>query len=106
VEQKQIGFVWIRLTSNGLKAFGCDLYLNSEARSKGIGRQVMLACGAKLQSLGIASIEVCVFDHNKIAQKLYVSLGFKKISYDRKNKQFTLSLNLAGMGEPKKSDLK
>lgn len=90
----QIGFVWVQLKPEEKTAFGYDIYLEPQFRSQGIGRKVMTECGKKLNALGIESVEICVFEHNEIARRLYVSLGFQEKKFDEKRRQLTLSLKI------------
>ncbi|MBK9324399.1 MAG: GNAT family N-acetyltransferase [Bdellovibrionaceae bacterium] len=76
-DEKQVGFIWVQLRPEEKSSFGYDIYLEPGFRSQGIGRQVMSLCGKKLKTLGIDSVEICVFEHNEIARRLYDSLGFK-----------------------------
>lgn len=92
----QLGFVWIQLRPEEKTAFGYDIYLEPQFRSQGIGRNVMTECGRKLNALGIESVDICVFEQNEIARKLYESLGFTEKKFDEKRKQFTLSLDIRG----------
>jgi ribosomal protein S18 acetylase RimI-like enzyme len=93
----QLGFVWVQLKPEEKTAFGYDIYLEPQFRSQGIGRKVMIECGKRLNALGIESVEICVFEHNEIARKLYASLGFTEKKYDEKRKQFTLSVDIRGI---------
>jgi ribosomal protein S18 acetylase RimI-like enzyme len=93
LEQK-MGFVWIHLMPDEKSAFGYDIFLEPKFRSQGIGREVMQACSEKLMSLGIHSVEICVFEENQIARALYASLGFTVKNFDSARKQFRLALEL------------
>ena len=90
----QLGFIWVQLSQESKTAFGYDIYLEPQFRSKGIGRKVMTECGKKLGALGIESVEICVFEHNDIARRLYASLGFQEKKFDETRKQFTLFLDI------------
>lgn len=92
----QLGFVWVQLKREEKTGFGYDIYLEPQFRSQGIGRKVMTECGKKLNALGIESVEICVFEHNEIARRLYASLGFHEKKFDEMRKQFTLSLDIKG----------
>ena len=92
--KKQIGFIWVQLIPEEKSAFGYDIFLQPEFRLQGIGRQVINLYGQKLKELGIEVIEICVFEHNAIARKLYDSFGFKTKNFNEKRRQFTLFLNL------------
>lgn len=74
----QLGFLWVQLKPENKTAFGYDIYLEPQYRSKGIGRNVMTECGKKLNALNVDSVEICVFEHNDIARRLYASLGFQE----------------------------
>ena len=93
---EQVGFVWVKLKPSEKTAFGYDIYLEPQYRSQGIGRQVISECGKKLNALGIESVEICVFEHNEIARRLYESFGFKQKKFDEKKRQFTLTIDLDG----------
>lgn len=90
----QIGFIWIQLNKEKTAAFIYDIYIEQKYRSQGIGRHVMIECQKTLKNLGIKKIELCVFEHNTIARKLYDSLGFKEVKFDKNRKQYNLSLDL------------
>lgn len=92
--KKRVGFVWFEINPKERSAFGWDIYLEPEFRSKGIGRYVMQMCGEELLRHGIHSVKICVFEHNKIARRLYESLGFIEEKFDEQRRQFTLSLKL------------
>lgn len=98
-DKKQLGFVWFQLKPQERSAFGYDIYLKPEFRSQGIGRKVMKLCGEKLKALGVDTVEICVFEHNEIARRLYNSLGFKIKGFDEKRRQFTLALSLLELGD-------
>ena len=98
-DKKQLGFIWVRLKPQERSAFGYDIYLGPEFRSQGIGRKVMKLCGEKLKTLGVDTVEICVFEHNEIARRLYSSLGFKMKGFDEKLRQFTLALSLRELGD-------
>jgi len=93
-DKKQVGFVWVQLRPEEKSSFGYDIYLEPNFRSLGIGRQAMRLCGQKLKTLDVDTVEICVFEHNEIARKLYDSLGFKTKQFDEQRQQYTLSLSL------------
>ncbi len=94
-DKNQIGFVWIRRTEKPEEAFGYDIYIEPEFRSQGVGRQVMNECRKILEDLGIKTVKICVFEHNKIARSLYSSLGFREIHFDQVRKQYHLEISIA-----------
>lgn len=89
------GFMWVQLRpDDGNSAFGYDIFVNEEARSRGIGRAMMKQGTAILKSRGVSKLNICVFEDNAIAHKLYASLGFKETAYNAERNQFTLALDL------------
>lgn len=93
-KNQRIGYLWIQINEDEKTAFGWDIYLEPEYRSLGIGHFIMQNCGNKLRALAIDKVKICVYEHNKIAMKLYEKLGFKFSSFNEKGKQFTLEVNL------------
>ncbi len=91
---QQVGFLWVQIDPEKKSAFGFDIHLEPEFRSMGIGRHIMQLCGEQLKELGIDKVEICVFEHNEIARKLYASLGFKVTNYSEKRRQFSLEIGL------------
>jgi ribosomal protein S18 acetylase RimI-like enzyme len=90
---QNVGYVWIQISPSKNEAFGYDIFLEEEFRSKGIGREVMLKCSVMLKTVyHIENIKICVFQSNVIARSLYASLGFQEISFDSDRKQYTLQL--------------
>lgn len=75
-----VGYIWVQLNSNDNSAFGYDIYIDEEYRSKGIGREVMLLGKDLLSSANVKELKINVFDTNLVARSLYDSLGFKFIS--------------------------
>ncbi len=92
----QLGYIWIQLNRPAGTAFCYDIYLKPQYRSQGLGRKVMIQCAKILRAQGIRSLELCVFEHNLIARRLYASLGFQEENLDQEQRQFTLSLNIKG----------
>jgi len=91
-DKTDIGFFWIKFDSEQKSAFGYDIWLHEHMRSKGIGREVMLAGKIILKSKGIERLQVCVFEENTVARGLYESLGFHQKSYDLSRKQYHLEI--------------
>ena len=104
LDNNPIGFIWVQIIETTKTAFGYDIYLNPEFRSQGIGRQVMIEFGKLLQSRGVFSIEICVYEHNTIARKLYESLGFVPKEYNEKRRQYTLAIDLEAKNSLQKWD--
>jgi ribosomal protein S18 acetylase RimI-like enzyme len=93
-EQTHIGYFWIRLFPEKNSAFGYDIYLDKAHRGQGIGRQVMKEGRELLLQHGIKKLEICVFDENTTARKLYESMGFKEIDFDLKKRQHRMEIQL------------
>lgn len=95
---KRVGFVWFEKDAERKSAFGWDIYLETEFRSKGIGRRAMKLCGEFLLRSSIDFVKICVYEHNTIARTFYESLGFKTENFDEQRRQYTLKLALAESG--------
>ncbi len=93
IQNEDIGFLWVEIKEDG-EAFGWDIYLNENYRSKGIGRKVMLETGKILNEYNINRIKICVVEDNKIARALYSSLGFQEIHFNESHRRYTLELPL------------
>lgn len=55
-----------------------DLYVNPEARGRGIGRALMTAAATLAREHGVPSLTLSTQTHNKTAQRLYESLGWQR----------------------------
>ncbi|HET7011321.1 MAG TPA: GNAT family N-acetyltransferase [Anaerolineales bacterium] len=53
-----------------------DLFVNEDARRKGVGRQAMLLLETEAARLGLKSLALHVFGHNLPARALYEKLGY------------------------------
>ena len=94
-DQGPQGFLWVQLRpEHGNSAFGYDIYVNEDARSRGVGRAMIKQATAMLKRRGVSKLHICVFEDNAIAHKLYASLGFKETAYNAERNQFTLALDL------------
>ncbi len=91
---QRVGFVWFQIIPKEKSAFGWDIYLEPEYRSKGIGRYVMKKCQEELIGRGIESVKICVFEHNEISRRLYESFGFTVESFNDQRRQFSLVMSL------------
>ena len=74
-----VGMLWLHLrpTSEGLTAFGYDFAVREELRRSGYGRAIMLAAETECRALGVVSVGLNVFGHNRGAQALYEQMGFE-----------------------------
>ena len=92
-QDSAIGYLWVEIKKDG-SAFGWDIFLNEDQRSKGIGRQVMLEMGVVLSKYKVNRVEICVLEENKVARALYTSLGFKEVHFNEAHKRYTLEYSL------------
>lgn len=93
LDQKEIGYLWVEIKDD-MSAFGWDIYLSEEYRSKGFGRQLMRSMRNKLRAANVHSVQICVVEGNLVARKLYESLGFKEIAFNEAHKRYTLETRI------------
>lgn len=74
------------------KAFGYDIHLDERYRGKGFGRSVMLEGRKLLKKHNVTTLEICVFEENKVARNLYESLGFTEVQVDSARRQHRLQI--------------
>ncbi|WP_136068112.1 GNAT family N-acetyltransferase [Modicisalibacter radicis] len=55
-----------------------DLYVNPEARGRGIGRALMQAAATLAREHGVPRLTLSTQTHNRTAQALYESLGWQR----------------------------
>lgn len=74
-----VGMLWLHLTdtTEGLTAFGYDFAVREDLRRTGYGRAIMLAAETECRGLGVVSVGLNVFGHNRGAQALYEQMGFE-----------------------------
>ena len=78
MSQRTIGTLWFAIKSQPRNyAWVYDIVLNAEARGRGYGTQTMNLLEQEVKRLGINSIGLHVFGHNKVAQALYEKIGFR-----------------------------
>lgn len=75
---ERIGIVWLRAILDGAMKTGFifDIAVDEAQRGKGYGRQTMLLIEQRARELGLEKMGLHVFAKNKIARKLYESLGY------------------------------
>jgi ribosomal protein S18 acetylase RimI-like enzyme len=77
---------YIMLTFNydlefgGLEGIVTDLFIESEYRSRGLGRGALELVYDYCRSAGIRTVELQVEEHNKTAQAFYRKLGFRTLT--------------------------
>ena len=73
-----IGMIWFAADEvKPTAAFICDFSVDEAHRGKGYGKGALLALEDKVRALGITSISLHVFGHNRVARALYEKLGYK-----------------------------
>jgi len=75
----KVGLIWFAEKDQASRpsAFIYDFLIYEEYRKKGYGKQTLTALEEKVKELGIETISLHVFGHNKIAINLYQSAGYQ-----------------------------
>lgn len=68
------------LEFGGLEGIVTDLFIESEYRTRGLGRSALETVDDYCRSAGIRTVELQVEEHNKNAQAFYRKLGFRRLS--------------------------
>lgn len=58
-----------------------DLYLEPQFRKRGLGKEIMTFVESRARSFGLSAVELQASRDNKVAQRLYKTLGY--MSFDR-----------------------
>lgn len=79
----KVGTLWIRVfeKNNALRAFVYDIELFEEFRGQGIGTQTMESLNEYCKTIGVDTINLHVFGHNKRALSMYEKVGFETTNY-------------------------
>lgn len=72
-----VGRVWLKVDPTDGKAWLYHILVHPENRGQGYGRAAMKLVFAKAKELGARVLWLNVFEHNKIAKRLYESVGMK-----------------------------
>lgn len=73
-----VGMIWFAVNdAKPTDVFICDFSVLEAHRGKGYGRGALLALEDQAKTLGVASISLHVFGHNRVARALYEKLGYK-----------------------------
>lgn len=74
-ENKEVGMIWLaqELTEKG---FIYDINIWEQHQGRGYGKQTMIEIESVAKRLGMRSIGLHVFAHNKTARGLYEKLGY------------------------------
>lgn len=93
-EDQCIGFIWIQLQPRKKVAFIYDFYIETDYRSKGLGRETLVRGIELMKKHPVEKVKLCVFHDNSVARKLYSSLGFEETDFNTERRQYTLELLL------------
>jgi len=76
-----VGMIWFAEREDGPapSAFIYDFSIDEDQRRKGYGSQTLKALEIKVRNLGLETLSLHVFGHNKGALALYQKLGFEMI---------------------------
>ena len=82
-DQETIGFVWYALQQEHeqIGGFLYQLYIHPPFRNNGYGSQVVKLCIEELHALGVDTLALHVFGHNRRALPFYERLGFQITDY-------------------------
>ena len=80
IDEKQtaIGTLWFAKRVDGGKPYAWifDIVLKPEVRGRGFGKPLMSLLETEVKKVGLSSIGLHVFAHNKVAAALYEKSGF------------------------------
>jgi len=78
-KRQKVGMIWLnaRTDAPGPTGFIYDILIDEPFRRQGYGTQTMLAVEEKARGLGLKSIGLHVFGHNRIAIKFYDKVGYQ-----------------------------
>ena len=79
---ERVGFLWFGpgFRGDNRTAFLFSIWLEEEARGRGLGKELMLMLEDEVRAKGKDRIELNVFGDNERARNLYESLGYAEIS--------------------------
>ena len=77
---EKIGMIWMKHETPRPHGFIFEIALDETQRGKGYGKQAMLALEKFAKDMGVETIGLHVFTHNKAATKLYQGLGYEVTS--------------------------
>ncbi|MCM3667852.1 GNAT family N-acetyltransferase [Mesobacillus maritimus] len=78
-EDKEVGMIWLAQRAND-KGFIYDINIWEENQGRGYGKQAMIEIEKVARKLGLKSIKLHVFGHNRVARGLYEKLGYLETS--------------------------
>jgi ribosomal protein S18 acetylase RimI-like enzyme len=76
-----IGRIWMKVKTHPSKSgFIYEVFIEEKYRSKGYGKSLMLLLEEKARELGLQSLGLHVFGSNRVARKLYETIGYEATS--------------------------
>lgn len=73
-----VGMIWFAVNEvKPTAAFIYDFSVDEAHRGKGYGKGALLALEDRAEALGVTSVSLHVFGHNRVARALYEKLGYK-----------------------------
>ena len=74
----KVGVLWLGVHDRGAgpRAFVYDVRIHEQFRRRGYGTQALRALEAKVRELGLSTISLHVFAHNRAARAMYEKLGY------------------------------
>lgn len=78
-KNQKVGMIWFAEDNSSQKAtaFIYDFVISETQRRKGFGSAALKAVEQEVKKLGIKTIDLHVFAHNKAARQLYEAVGYK-----------------------------
>jgi ribosomal protein S18 acetylase RimI-like enzyme len=82
--EKVVGFLWLSIQNRfGRKVASInDISINESDRGKGFGKELMKLVENEARQLGATRVRLHVFNHNEVAKKLYLAMGFVPTNID------------------------
>jgi ribosomal protein S18 acetylase RimI-like enzyme len=71
----KVGIIWFAV--HDTSAFVYDLLIHDKFRRRGYGTQALVALEEKVRRLGVDTISLHVFAHNRPARALYEKVGYR-----------------------------
>ena len=71
----KVGIIWFAV--HNASAFVYDLLIHDRFRRRGYGTQALVALEEEVRRLGVDTISLHVFAHNRPARALYENVGYK-----------------------------
>lgn len=87
-----VGLIWFAVDeAKPTAAFIYDFSVNEAHRGKGYGKGALQALEDRARALGVTSISLHVFGHNRVARALYEKLGYETTNINMTKKLKSVS---------------